>query len=195
MLQMMHCLISPWIPWWLSLQPCHENKCSYFKQFFTSELSFLLFKMFWKATSWVNCPNTQMTWASLPTRITKSCIFILILSVTANGCDRQSRNVIVATVKFMVLSKALGVKLSCFFCLWYLLWRIIDYLSPIIEPCSFFFGELLLWYHCSTFPHILFVLLYKIQEYKLSKKTMNWGQINDCHCLGNKIGHYKLIEI
>lgn len=46
-----------------------------------------------------------------------------------------------------------------------------------------------------SLPHILFVLLYKIQEYKLSKKIMNWGQINDYHCLGNKTGHYKLIEV
>lgn len=60
-----------------------------------------------------------------------------------------------------------------------LLWRI------IISIVLFYF----------SLPHILFVLLYKIQEYKLSKKIMNWGQINDYHCLGNKIGHYKLIEV
>lgn len=166
---------------------------------FPPETALLLSRVFWKAISWVNCPNTQMTRASLPTRMTKSWISVQDFHFVSGcqgmwwaeqGCDccccvmHGSSQDTGCQREMFLLPLTFNMKNNWLFRPYY--WTLQLFIGRIITSIVLFYFFL---------PHYLFVLLYKIQEYKLCNKVMNWGQINDYHCLGNKTGHYKLIEV
>lgn len=66
-------------------------------------------------------------------------------------------------------------------------------LNHIVLALENYYSKLLC---CVLFSFFFYVLCcVKIQEFKISNKILDQRLINNQHCLENKVGHYKLIEV